>query len=200
MAEPADLLLLGGDFISDAARYMRPLLALLGERAMRFPLGAFAVLGNHDYTVGADRVARELSSCGVQVLRNGNAPVEWNGVRLWMAGMDDALLGNPSVPDAMAGIPDGSFVISLWHEGDWAEETARAGASLQLSGHSHGGQVRLPGIGSITAPEGGRRWVIGWHDVEGMPLYVSRGLGTYRPPVRFRCRPEVTRIILRVDR
>jgi predicted MPP superfamily phosphohydrolase len=70
------------------------------------------------------------------------------------------------------------------------------GAFLQLSGHSHGGQVRLPILGTIAAPAGGRRFVAGLNFATGMPVYTTRGVGVYRPPVRFRCAPEITLVTL----
>jgi uncharacterized protein len=86
--------------------------------------------------------------------------------------------------------------ITLWHEPDWAECVVKYGAFLQLSGHSHGGQVRLPLVGPITAPAGGKRFVKGLNFAAGMPVYTTRGVGVYRPPVRFRCPPEVTLLTL----
>ncbi|MFM9108676.1 MAG: metallophosphoesterase, partial [Chloroflexota bacterium] len=192
-----DLLLLGGDFVSEAARYARPLLAALEPAVRDCPLGVFAVVGNHDFTVGVERVARDLAACGVAVLRDANTALDWNGQRFWVAGFEESLLAGADVERAMSGIPPGAFTVAVWHEPDWADAAAAAGASLQLSGHTHGGQVRLPFVGAVAVPEGGKRWVAGWHCVEGMPLYVSRGLGTYRPPVRFRCSPEVTVLTLR---
>lgn len=192
-----DLLLLGGDYVSEAARYARPLLDALEPVIRVCPLGAFAVVGNHDYTVGVDRIAAELAERGVTVLRDANATVWWRETPLWIAGVEESLLAARDVELAMAGIPGDAFTVVLWHEPDWAEDAAKAGGSLQLSGHTHGGQVRLPLIGAVAVPEGGKRWVDGWHCIEGMPLYVSRGLGTYRPPVRFRCSPEITVLTLR---
>lgn len=192
-----DLLLLGGDFVSEAARYIRPLLDTLEPVIAATPLGACAVVGNHDFTVGVDRVAVDLAACGVIVLRDANVELRWRGNSFWVAGMDESLLAVSDPNLAMNAIPSGAWTVALWHEPDYAELAAEAGASLQLSGHTHGGQVRLPWLGPLAVPEGGKRYVDGWHCVHGMPLYVSRGLGTYRPPVRFRCAPEITVFTLR---
>ncbi|MDQ3444165.1 MAG: metallophosphoesterase, partial [Chloroflexota bacterium] len=102
------------------------------------------------------------------------------------------LLGEVDLDAAFSKVPPDGAAICLWHEGDRIEESAPYGAFLQLSGHSHGGQVRLPGIGPIAAPELGKRFLLGRYAVEDGELYVSAGLGMYRPPVRFNCPPELT--------
>jgi predicted MPP superfamily phosphohydrolase len=106
------------------------------------------------------------------------------------------MLGNPDPDLTFQNVPVGAAVIALWHEPDFAEETARRGAFLQLSGHSHGGQIRLPFAGALVAPPGGKRFVHGLNAVAGMPIYTSRGVGIYRPPLRFHCPPEVTLVEL----
>lgn len=191
-----DLLLLGGDFICDSPRFAEEAAAVLGEAAAAVPLGAVAVLGNHDYACDAHRIVRSLERRGIRVLRNETTRIECDAGALRIVGIDDAVLGTPDVARAFAGAPEGAPAIALWHEPDWAELTAQHGALLQISGHSHGGQVRLPLLGSIAVPTGGRRFVSGLHVAAGMPVYTARGVGVYRPPVRFRCPPEVTLIAL----
>jgi predicted MPP superfamily phosphohydrolase len=154
-------------------------------------------MGNHDLPLGADRVRAELERVGVCVLRNEHANVEWNGAKLAIVGIDDTIVGSADPDRAFAGIPFGTPKLALWHEADFAEEAARRGAFAQLSGHTHGGQVRLPGIGSLWLPPDGKRRDSGFFDVDGMTTYISRGLGVYRPPVRFCCPPEVTLVTLR---
>ncbi|MGC4047596.1 MAG: metallophosphoesterase [Armatimonas sp.] len=195
--EPIDLLLLGGDYVSESNMYAGPMAGALTPLVSRVAVGAFAVMGNHDLPLGVDRVRAELERAGVAVLCNEHVVVDWNGAQLAIAGTDDTIVGVADPVKAFAGIPDGVPVLSLWHEADFAEEAAALGAFAQVSGHTHGGQVRLPCIGSIWLPPDGKRRDIGFFDVDGMPAYVSRGLGVYRPPVRFRCPPEVTLITLR---
>ena len=138
----------------------------------------------------------ELEKRGIRVLRNESARVGDETGELWIAGIDDALLGSPDPERAFASIPSGERAIALWHEPDWAEHVVQYGALLQLSGHSHGGQVRLPVAGTVAAPAGGRRFVKGLNMAAGMPVYTTRGVGVYRPPLRFRCSPEVTLMTL----
>ena len=198
--EPIDLLLLGGDYVSESNLYARSMADALAELADRAPLGAFGVMGNHDLPLGVDRVRTELERIGVTVLRNQHAVIEWNGAQLTVVGIDDTIVGSAEPDRAFAGVPPNAPILSLWHEADFAEEAARRGAFAQLSGHTHGGQVRLPLIGAIWLPPDGKRRDIGFFDVEGMPTYLSRGLGVYRPPVRMLCPPEVTLVTLRAAR
>jgi uncharacterized protein len=190
------LLLLGGDLICESPRYGPEAAAILGRFGRKAPLGALAVLGNHDISNDACRLTSLLLAQGIQVLRNQSVSVAFGGVELSIVGIDDALLGHPDIRAAFSKVPDGQPSIVLWHEPDWAEEAAHASAILLLAGHSHGGQVRLPIVGAISAPSGGRRFVAGFNRVNGMTIYTSRGAGIYRPPVRFRCSPEVTLVTL----
>jgi predicted MPP superfamily phosphohydrolase len=195
--EPFDLVLLGGDYVSESNIYAAPMADALAPLVARARLGAFAVMGNHDLPLGPDRVRAELERIGVVVLRNESRIVELNGSRLAIAGIDDTLVGNADPARAFSCVPPEVPVLALWHEADFAEEAARLGAFAQLSGHTHGGQVRIPLIGSIWLPPDGRKRDMGFFDVEGMTVYISRGLGVYRPPVRFMAPPEVTLVTLR---
>jgi predicted MPP superfamily phosphohydrolase len=194
-AEP-DLLLFGGDYVSESPRHIADAAAVLGNVANATQFGSLAVLGNHDYANGAAQMTTALEQRGIQVLRNESARVGDESGELWIAGIDDALLGSPDPQRAFSAIPPGVRAIALWHEPDWAERVVDFGAFLQLSGHSHGGQVRLPIAGTVAAPAGGRRFVEGFNVAAGMPVYTTRGVGVYRPPVRFRCPPEVTLMTL----
>ena len=191
-----DLLLLGGDYVCESPRFVDEAATVFGPYASSAPLGAFAVLGNHDYSNDAARMTRGLERQAIRVLRNAAAPVCAAAGELWIVGVDDAMLGFPDPAEAFAGVPERAPVIALWHEPDWADAVAPYGAFLQLSGHSHGGQIRLPFVGSIAAPAGGRRFVAGLNMASGMRVYTSRGVGVYRPPIRIRCRPEVTLLTL----
>lgn len=194
--EKPDLLLLGGDYVCESPRYIPEAAAVLGEYARTAPLGAIGVLGNHDYSNDAPRIVSLFEKQGIHVLRNESIGVSSFQLNLWIAGIDDAILARPEPTTAFARIPREAMSIALWHEPDWAEESARHGPCIQLSGHSHGGQVRLPLLGPLAAPPGGRKFVQGMNVVDGMPIYTSRGVGVYRPQVRFRCAPEVTLLTL----
>lgn len=191
-----DLLLLGGDYICESPRYAPEAAAALRSYIEATPLGAFAVLGNHDYANDAPRLTELFEAIGVRVLRNESARIAAHGSDVWIAGIDDALLSTANPGETFASIPPGANSIALWHEPDWADDIVRYGPALQLSGHTHGGQFRLPFLGHLAAPKGGHRYVLGMHDVAGMPVYTSRGIGVYRPPIRVLCPPEVTLVTL----
>jgi predicted MPP superfamily phosphohydrolase len=191
-----DLLFLGGDYICESPRYAPEAAAALRSYIAAAPLGAFAVLGNHDYANDAPRLASLFESIGICVLRNESARIRAYGADLWIAGIDDALLSTADPVQTYACIPAGAKSIALWHEPDWADDIVKYNPVLQLSGHTHGGQFRVPFLGHLAAPKGGRRYVLGMHDVAGMPVYTSRGVGVYRPPIRVLCPPEVTLVTL----
>jgi predicted MPP superfamily phosphohydrolase len=194
--ERPDLILLGGDYISESPRYAGPTAEVLGALVNAAPLGGFAVLGNHDLSVSAQRVTTALADVGIPVLRNDATSIDHGGSTLWIAGIDETLLGDPNPPETFAQIPDGAASLALWHEPQFAEHASAHGAFLQLSGHTHGGQIRLPGVGAIGLPIDGKRHVIGLTDADGMPVYTARGVGVYRPPMRVNCPPEVTILTL----
>ena len=194
-AERPEIVLFGGDLVAESPRYAPAAARALGPLAAA-PLGAFAVLGNHDLDNSAIKVASSLQAVGIRVLRNESVGIETGRGRLWIAGVDDAILGAPDPDATVSDVPPGDAILALWHEPDWAAQTAALGAFGQLSGHSHGGQVRLPGVPLFTTPTGGHRYPVGLNDASGMPVYTSRGVGVYRPPIRLNCPPEVTIITL----
>lgn len=196
VAQDPDLILIGGDFVSESARYGPEAAAALAPLAKRPRLGALAVLGNHDMECGAEKVRHALRDVGIRALRNEAVEIETGRGSLWIAGVDELTHHNSDAARTFRQIPDGAAVLSLWHEPDLAEQSAAYGAFAQLSGHTHGGQIRFPLVGPLVLPLFGRRYIKGRYDVDGMPLYVSRGAGVYRPPMRFRCPPEVTLITL----
>jgi len=198
--EAPDLVLLGGDYISESSRHSRDTTDVLAGVVSAAPLGGYGVLGNHDLvmsnTGSLTRVEEEFERAGIPLLRNEAAEVRYGGASLYIGGIDETLLGDDQPGDTFAQIPDGAAAIALWHEPEFAELAAAQGAFAQLSGHTHGGQVRLPGIGPVGLPIHGKRYVMGHAVADGMAIYTSRGVGVYRPPVRYGCPPEVTLITL----
>lgn len=194
--EQPDLVLLAGDYVSESPRYVGMTAEVLAELTREPLLGAIAVLGNHDLHVAPARIESALEAAGIVVLRNEATSVTFRGEALWIAGIDDTLLGRPDPANTFAQIPRRAPAIALWHEPQFADATAALGALAQLSGHTHGGQIRLPGIGPVGLPQHGKRHVIGLTRARDMPVYTSRGVGVYRPPLRFNCPPEVTLITL----
>lgn len=192
LREQPDLLVITGDFVTlpqaipSIAELLRPLHA---------PLGVYAVTGNHDYWEGVEEITAAARALGIEVLFNEHRRLTWRGAELWLAGTDDLWYGAPDLDATLHGIPPESFTLLLAHEPDCAPAAAHRGVQAQLSGHTHGGQIRLPLLGTFCLPRMGIYFAGGHYDVDGMQLYVSRGLGGM--PVRFNCRPEAAIITLR---
>ena len=164
----------------------------------------YAVLGNHDLAVNAQIVTEALSSIGVNVLRNSFTEFARASSRIWLAGLDDAVEGKPDLDRAMPELirnRAGEPIILLSHEPDMVDTvlTHPAGQSveLMLSGHTHGGQVRLPFIGPVNLPELGKKYIEGAFRFQNLQLYVNRGIGTVGAPFRLNCPPEITLLTLR---
>ena len=190
-----DLITLGGDYVltrGDSIFQLAPVLAQLNAKH-----GVFSVLGNHDYWVNEKIVCRGLEESGLPVLRNSGLTISMGRDRMFLAGLDDGWLRRSDLSQALEKHPEGVPTILLMHEPDFADTfSSDDRISLQLSGHSHGGQVRLPGIGAPVLPRYGRKYDQGLYRVRDMWVYTTRGIGVSRPPVRFNCRPEVTEITL----
>jgi predicted MPP superfamily phosphohydrolase len=164
----------------------------------------YASLGNHDVIVSARGVTEALTTNGIPVLNNSYLPIERGGDRFWLAGVDDPVMGHPkperAIPASIRNLPN-EPVILLCHAPDYADqllETAAGSAvALMLSGHTHGGQIRLPLIGELITNKLGRKYVQGGFRLGGLQLYVNRGIGTSGLPLRIDCLPEITLLTLR---
>jgi len=198
-----DLIVLTGDFVSvpllgDSARAAasaEPCAELLGK--MRAPHGVWAVMGNHDAFSDPRRVTGSLRAEGIQVLANLSTHIESSAARFWLAGVGDAVVRNADLSAALQRVPSDDAVVLLAHEPDYADYVARYPVDLQLSGHSHGGQVRFPFVPPLFLPEMAKKYVWGLYEIGGLTLYTNPGLGTIRVPVRLNCPPEVTLISVR---
>ena len=198
MSLEADLIVITGDFVSVSARYAPSCAAALAPLRARY--GVFGVLGNHDYWTGdAEGVRAALTRAGVQVLMNGSVRLNVNGVEWWLCGIDDVWSGSPDLDAALREVPEGAFHILLCHEPDFADTAAARNVPLQLSGHSHGGQVRLPLVGAPLLPYLGQKYPWGLQRVanSGTLVYTNVGLGVSFPPIRFNSPPEITLLTLK---
>src|SRR5262249_21522558 len=125
--------------------------------------------------------------------RNQHHPLQRDSETLYLAGLDDVWCGKHDLEAALNGIPPGQAVIALVHEPDYADTVANdSRIILQLSGHSHGGQVCTPGGGGIWYPTWGRKYPRGLYAIKNMTLYTNRGVGMVGWQLRFSCRPEIT--------
>ncbi len=195
-AADVDVLALTGDFVGGDLQSV----AGLVEPLAAFDRPVYAIHGNHDVGPARPTVRRYLRLAGVQLLANTAREIAGG---LWLAGIDDALRGRPDLTAALSDIPSGATTVLLAHEPDFFDHVLALDApvALQLSGHSHGGQVRLPslepdpsGLYSYAPllPKLARRYPIGLRTVGPRTVYTNRGLGVWPFPYRFNCRPEVT--------
>ena len=198
-----DMVLLTGDYICmgpvdkrNSEKYIPMVAQLLSKLECPHRYG---VLGNHDWMVNGDMVREDLGAVGIPILHNGNFPFERDGARIWIAGLMDALSWeadiDATVPKHAA--KDGEPVIFMAHEPDILPAVARTNqVDLMLSGHTHGGQVRLPFLPPLILPPLGKHYVEGHFRMGRTQLYVNRGIGAVGLPFRFRCPSEITELTL----
>ena len=198
----ADAIVMTGDFVSIPAT--SPLVADPLTRCLSrlsAPDGVFAVLGNHDHWNNEQAVESIIRAAGLNFLCNSFLSIQRGDSRLHLAGVDDVMSGAPKLRTITDRLPSDGGAIMLAHEPDFADEVAACGRfDLQLSGHSHGGQVWLPIIGAPVLPPLGRKYPNGHYDIAGMQLYTNRGVGLLPVAglrVRFLCWPEITTFTLR---
>lgn len=197
-ARRPDLICLTGDFLSYTAKSPAPQRLTEALRGLRAPDGRLAVLGNHDYLAGVEAVRRCLRGSGVEELQNDVRTVRRGSAELHVAGIDDVMEGRSRLDLVLRKLPDSGAAVLLAHEPDFADVSAATGRfDLQLSGHSHGGQVGIPLLRRLILPPMSQRYTSGLHRVGGMWQYTNRGLGFVKARLRFLCRPEITVLTLR---
>ncbi|HMG01771.1 MAG TPA: metallophosphoesterase [Edaphobacter sp.] len=198
-----DLVLVTGDFVT------RGSLTFIDSRHAAYRCAeilstlktpqVYTILGNHDVGVSAPLVIGALRSQKIPVLVNEHLPIERGGSRFWLCGTDDAGTSHPDLDLTIPEKPDGPVILMV-HEPDYADTVVkhpRGGVvDLMLSGHSHGGQVRIPFYGPLILPPMGQKYVMGHFQFGAMQLYVNRGIGAVGLPFRFGCPPELTVLTL----
>ena len=191
-----DLVALTGDYTTAYRRYIEPCAEALG--ALRAPDGVWAVLGNHDHYTDPQLTARALTRARIEVLNNANTTIRRGADTLQLAGIDDWLWAGTDWPRALYGINNKQPLLLLSHQPRVFDLAETQNISLIMSGHTHGGQIRIPFIGPparYTADD--LRYVCGLYRRGGTQLYVSRGTGVIGLPVRFGVRPEIAVLRLR---
>jgi predicted MPP superfamily phosphohydrolase len=190
-----DLTLLTGDYVWTEIEAMHSLTPIISNLNARY--GVFTSLGNHDLWTDIRVVTQGLAEAGLPLLVNQGLPLGIGKEILYLAAVDDCWSGKPDLAAALEGVPEAAPVILMAHEPDTAEKFAKDGRiSVQLSGHSHGGQVRIPGIGAIVLPYLAWKYDMGLYKLGEMWLYTNRGLGITNVALRFNCPPEITLITL----
>ena len=198
-----DLVLITGDFVSRGPRAVSVAYNAAGvcaEILSSIKAQRFGILGNHDAVVGSSHVIPPLAAHGTRILVDSYHPLERGRDVLWIAGTDDAGTGSPDLDLTIPSYPQAP-VILMCHEPDYADAVVRHPRfpliDVMLSGHSHGGQIRLPVVGPLILPPMGQKYIDGAFQFEHMQLYVNRGIGTVGLPFRLNCPAEITQFTLK---
>ena len=185
-----DIVLNTGDFITDKAEYIYEIVEPL--KSINSKYGVFASPGNHDYWADIDIVKKGLEDAGISLLVNENRSIEKNKntERIWIVGLDDMWGGRINTFEAFKNIPEDDVKFLIMHNPDYFIELADFGIDLVMAGHTHGGQVSIPFFGPPLVPsQYGKKYASGF--VESGKMYVHKGIGTWKIPVRFLSRPEI---------
>lgn len=188
-----DAIVITGDIITkyqdfDSERLVKQLSELHSQEC------TLAVLGNHDHWRDTtERLKQILQQSQINNLENQVYTIQRNKARLTFAGIDDLYVGKPNFNRVIRQLPARSVAILLVHEPDFIDTSAKTHKfALQLSGHSHGGQIKIPFLEPLILPHGGRKYFAGLYRVENTWEYTNRGLGMTGIPFRFNSRPEIT--------
>ncbi|MGD1936763.1 MAG: metallophosphoesterase [Cyanophyceae cyanobacterium] len=187
-----DLVTITGDFVTHHPdRYADTLIS--GLRRLTSKHKTVGVLGNHDYSSDPVEVRRILQEGGVLELSNSVYTIQRGEEQLQVAGLDDLWAGKTDLDEVLEQLPQQGAAILLIHEPDFADTSSLAGRfDLELSGHSHGGQIRFPFVGGVWFPRDGRIYTQGRYQVGDMVHYTNRGVGMMAIGARLLCRPEIT--------
>ncbi len=190
-----DIVMLAGDYVHRSSHYIAPGIAELGKLEAR--MGRFAVRGNHDNREFAPTTRAALAEARLPDLNNTGVWLERRGTRLRIAGVADLWTDDPNLALALGDATLDDAVLLLSHNPDFVESIRDPRVGLVLSGHTHGGQVVVPGFGAPIVPSRyGQKYLHGLVQGPCSQVFVTRGVGTITPPVRFLCRPEVVLITL----
>ncbi|SET92731.1 hypothetical protein SAMN05421676_11130 [Salinibacillus kushneri] len=191
-----DLVLFTGDLADDPNSYPSPkfesCVSILSS--IHAPHGKYWIYGNHDHGgYGTEKINAVMESGGFELLKNQSTTISMDGSTIQLAGLDDVMLGLPDLDETLKDTDPDSFTLLMCHEPDYADQTVQYPVDVQLSAHSHGGQIQIPFIGHLITPPYANKYVEGYFKLGEHPLqlYVSRGIGTTRLPLRFLCRPEM---------
>lgn len=189
-----DICLLTGDYVSHHSEYIAPVAAALGK--LKSKHGVHACLGNHDHWTDAGLVTHLFRGEGINVLINEGFRIETRRGSFWLCGVDDYMVGKTDVPASLLGSYPDEMKLLLAHNPIIFREAARLGVDLTLSGHTHGGQIKLRDDEKRLLPR--RRLKAGLHARRKSQIYITRGIGTVVLPVRYQCPPEISLLELKV--
>jgi predicted MPP superfamily phosphohydrolase len=191
-----DLVAITGDFVTfDPQAFVPDLVDTLSELTPKD--ATLAVLGNHDHWTDSRVVRSMLKDAGIVELNNEVYTLQRGMEFLHIAGVDDYMNKKARLKRVLHQLPRNGAAVLLAHEPDFADISAKSGRfDLQLSGHSHGGQVYLNSTGPLFLPRYARNYPAGLYQLNGMYLYTNRGLGTAEFKIRLNCRAEITCFML----
>jgi len=195
-----DIILILGDYMSSKGwvrRRVEPEVFAAVLKDLHAPLGVYSVLGNHDWWYDGNKVRHVLEQNGIKVLDNDVVQLDVRGSPLWLAGLADLWTRPQKITTTIEEIPEGQPIIALTHNPDIFPRLPER-VALLLAGHTHGGQVRLPLIGSVVQSSRlGDRYTRGHVFENNHHLFVSTGIGTSILPVRFGVPPEIVLLTLK---
>jgi predicted MPP superfamily phosphohydrolase len=191
----ADMFVLTGDYVSHETEYIAPVARVLGDLKSEF--GTFACLGNHDHWTDAELVTKEFRAANINVLINEGFRFEARDASFWLCGVDDYMVGKTDLQSALRGSFPDEMKLLLAHNPIIFRQAARCDVDLILSGHTHGGQVKIRDEEKRILPR--RKLKNGLHRRKDTQIYITRGIGTVVLPVRFGCPPEISLIELKTS-
>lgn len=185
-AEKPDAIVITGDCLGNLAGDYEWCKDLYEQ--LHAPLGVWFVRGNWEKEHPLHRERLFYHEVGVNLLVNASAAIHPD---VWLVGLDDPYSGRARLDAALAGVPPDAYKIAIFHSPGYFDRIGSR-VNLCLTGHTHGGQVRLPFLPPLWLPKGCGRFVEGWYESQGSKMYVNRGLGMSNLPIRFLCRPEIS--------
>lgn len=194
-----DIILNTGDFVSaDYKEIAMPIEKIAEELSgLKSKYGSYAVLGNHDWWEGGEKIERELEKNGTVVLGNENTYIKVNNKKIYIVGVEDMTTRNINLGKALKNVSSPAILIT--HSPDLfplitkpSNQRLTGKVNLVLAGHTHGGQVVLPLIGPVIVPSAfDKKYVYGMIEENGKKMFVTRGIGTSILPIRFNCIPQI---------
>lgn len=193
-----DIIFFTGDLMDAPNQYpfTEEIVPLL--KNLQAPFGKYSIYGNHDHGgYGSDIYKNIMELADFRLLLNASDQIQLlDGSSIYVLGIDDAMLGRPNFESAIENVPRNHYKILLSHAPDLADNAVDYGIQLQLSGHSHGGQIQIPFVGALITPPFAKNYREGFYEINvtetPLTLYVNRGIGTTRLPFRFLSKPEIT--------
>ena len=186
-----------GDFVDTSAREIEPVARVFSK--LKTDYGIFGCMGNHDVFDNYKIVSAAMKDSGIVMLENGNKTLRVDGEDLNLLGVNDSRLAD--LPTAINGIDPDGFKVLIAHRPEFFPESFRNGIDLQLSGHTHGGQLGLNFFGiSLSPMQIFHKYIYGLYKEGKSFLYVNPGVGMVFAPIRIGIRPEITLITLRASR